>query len=36
VTGGERAARVMRAMLEMTTINVAMLQEAYEGVPVQA
>ena len=30
------AARVMKAMLEMTKIDVAKLQEAYEGVPVKA
>ena len=32
----EGAARVMKAMLEMTKIDVATLREAYEGVPVQA
>ena len=32
----EGAARAMKAMLEMTKIDVAKLQEAYEGVPVQA
>ena len=32
----EGAARAMTAMLEMTKIDVAKLQEAYEGVPVQA
>ena len=30
------AERVMKAMLEMTKIEVAKLEEAYEGVPVQA
>ena len=30
------AARVMKAMLEMTKIDVAKLREAYEGVPVEA
>jgi predicted 3-demethylubiquinone-9 3-methyltransferase (glyoxalase superfamily) len=30
------AARAMKAMLEMTKIDVARLREAYEGVPVQA
>jgi predicted 3-demethylubiquinone-9 3-methyltransferase (glyoxalase superfamily) len=30
------AARAMKAMLEMTKIDVAKLREAYEGVPVQA
>jgi predicted 3-demethylubiquinone-9 3-methyltransferase (glyoxalase superfamily) len=33
---GEGAARVMKAMLEMTKIDVAKLQEAYDGVPVGA
>jgi predicted 3-demethylubiquinone-9 3-methyltransferase (glyoxalase superfamily) len=32
----EGAARAMKAMLEMTKIDVAKLQEAYDGVPVQA
>jgi predicted 3-demethylubiquinone-9 3-methyltransferase (glyoxalase superfamily) len=32
----EGAARAMKAMLEMTKIDVAKLREAYEGVPVQA
>ena len=32
----EGAARVMKAMLEMTKIDVAKVQEAYEGVPVEA
>jgi predicted 3-demethylubiquinone-9 3-methyltransferase (glyoxalase superfamily) len=32
----EGAARVMKAMMEMTKIDVAKLREAYEGVPVQA
>jgi predicted 3-demethylubiquinone-9 3-methyltransferase (glyoxalase superfamily) len=30
------AARVMKAMLEMTKIDIAKLREAYEGVPVEA
>jgi predicted 3-demethylubiquinone-9 3-methyltransferase (glyoxalase superfamily) len=30
------AARAMKAMLEMTKIDVAKIEEAYEGVPVQA
>jgi predicted 3-demethylubiquinone-9 3-methyltransferase (glyoxalase superfamily) len=30
----ERAARAMKAMLEMTKIDVAALRDAYEGVPV--
>lgn len=32
----EGAARAMKAMLEMTKIDVAKLREAYEGVPVRA
>jgi predicted 3-demethylubiquinone-9 3-methyltransferase (glyoxalase superfamily) len=32
----EGAARAMKAMLEMTKIDVAKLREAYEGTPVQA
>ena len=32
----EAAARAMKAMLQMTKIDVAKLREAYEGVPVQA
>jgi predicted 3-demethylubiquinone-9 3-methyltransferase (glyoxalase superfamily) len=32
----EGAARAMKAMLEMTKIDVAKLHDAYEGVPVQA
>lgn len=32
----EGAARAMKAMLEMTKIDVAKLREAYDGVPVQA
>jgi predicted 3-demethylubiquinone-9 3-methyltransferase (glyoxalase superfamily) len=32
----EGAARAMKAMLEMTKIDVAKLREAYEGVPVKA
>jgi predicted 3-demethylubiquinone-9 3-methyltransferase (glyoxalase superfamily) len=32
----EGAARVMKAMLEMAKIDVAKVQEAYKGVPVQA
>ncbi|MGZ6255936.1 MAG: VOC family protein, partial [Candidatus Limnocylindria bacterium] len=30
------AARVMRAMLQMSKIDVAALRDAYDGVPVQA
>jgi predicted 3-demethylubiquinone-9 3-methyltransferase (glyoxalase superfamily) len=32
----EGAARVMKAMLEMAKIDVAKIEEAYDGVPVQA
>jgi predicted 3-demethylubiquinone-9 3-methyltransferase (glyoxalase superfamily) len=32
----EGAARAMQAMLEMTKIDVAKIEEAYEGVPVEA